>query len=101
MSHARAPDVRRLTSNAWAAYVTRRRPTRTTRREYRHFLNIPHSSAREAGYLIDLSARLGFLERAPVLALVNAYEPLAAGLLSLMAATERDAAVGERPGQTS
>lgn len=38
---------------------------RSTHREYRHFLDIAYSSAREVGYLLDLSARLGFLESGP------------------------------------
>jgi four helix bundle protein len=72
---------------------------RSTRRDYRHFLDIAHSAAREAGYLIDLSARLGFLERAPALALANDYEAVAAGLLALMASIDLDSAIVEEAGR--
>jgi four helix bundle protein len=51
--------------------------------DYCRFIHIARSSAREAGYLIDLSARLGFLTASVSQRLFWRYEGLQAGLLRL------------------
>ncbi|MGE5836521.1 MAG: four helix bundle protein [Acidobacteriota bacterium] len=57
--------------------------------DYCRFLHIARSSARETGYLIDLSARLGFLTVSVSQRLFRRYEGLRAGLLRLSETIER------------
>jgi four helix bundle protein len=57
--------------------------------DYCRFIHIARSSARETGYLIDLSARLGFLTASASQRLFQRYEGLQAGLLTLTETIER------------
>ena len=58
--------------------------SRRSTTEYCRFVEIAYGSAREAGYLLMLAARLGFLEESDVLPLVTRYSGLQAGLYSLV-----------------
>ncbi len=55
--------------------------TRPGERDYCRFLHIARGSARECGYVIDLSQRLGFFEPAAAIPIVKRYSGLEAGLL--------------------
>jgi four helix bundle protein len=56
--------------------------------EYVQFLNVATGSAAEAGYLIDLSHRLGFVKIDDHARLVNAYGEVVSGLKALVTALE-------------
>jgi four helix bundle protein len=58
---------------------------RRTAAEYRRFLEIAYGSSREAGYLVMLASRLGFLDAERTAAVAGQYEALSAGLLALTA----------------
>jgi four helix bundle protein len=58
---------------------------RSTSAEFRRFLDIGHSSARETSYLLGLASRLGMLDAPASAALANNYDSLAAWLLNLSA----------------
>lgn len=61
---------------------------RSSTREYCRFLNVGHGSAREAGYLLGLSVRLGFLKRDAVSMIIERYERLEATLGAIVSALE-------------
>jgi four helix bundle protein len=55
---------------------------RPTTADYRHFLQIAHSSARECQYLFDLAGRLTFVPSKAAAALSEEYAHLAAAILA-------------------
>jgi len=56
--------------------------------EYLNFLNVATGSAAEAGYLVDLSHRLGFLKAADHERLAGNYADIVSGLKALVTALE-------------
>ena len=58
--------------------------------EYCRFFHIARGSARESGYLIDLSSRLGFLPFGVAERLSRRYDGLQAGLLRLTGTIEAE-----------
>jgi four helix bundle protein len=58
--------------------------------EYCRFFHIARGSARETGYLIDLSSRLGFLPSSVAQRLSHRYDGLQAGLLRLTGTIEAE-----------
>jgi four helix bundle protein len=64
---------------------------RRTTRDYLHFMNIATGSAAEALYLLDLSARLGFLRAEVYREFAPKYNLLLRGLQKLIATLEREA----------
>jgi four helix bundle protein len=67
---------------------------RPKERDYCRFLHIARSSARETGYLIDLSVRLGFIPSEAANRLVRRYAGLDAGLLRLTETIESAQSAG-------
>ena len=59
--------------------------SRPPTREYARFLTIALASARECSYLLDLSARLGFLPAAAVATLVDRYGHVQGALAKIAA----------------
>ena len=57
--------------------------------DYRRFLDIATGSSAEAGYLLDISGRLGMLKGADANRLANAYGDLTAKLKALVTSLER------------
>jgi four helix bundle protein len=63
---------------------------RRTTSEYLNFLNIAAGSASETRYLIDLSARLGFLRESDSQSAIATYTELCAKLEALIQALSRE-----------
>ena len=63
---------------------------RRTTKEYVNFLNIATGSAAEAGYLTDVSARLGFLKPVDGKRVSTSYGELVAKLNALMNSLDRE-----------
>lgn len=61
---------------------------RRTTKDYLSFINQALASASEAAYLLELSSRLGFLDKAPTAELVDRYQGLIRGLHKLIAALQ-------------
>ena len=57
--------------------------SRPTDREYARFITVAHGSSRECEYLIDLNARLGYVNASTARRLSQDYNQLSAMLLSL------------------
>lgn len=55
---------------------------RRTTTEYCRFLNVAQGSANETAYLLDLAARLGFVDSDGVRSLIDGYDKVAATLVS-------------------
>ena len=62
---------------------------RETVNDYRHFLTVAFGSLRELGYLVDLSGRLGYLEKSTLDSLRNAHDEAARVLAALLRGTPR------------
>ena len=60
--------------------------TRRTTTEYCRFLNVAQGSANETAYLLDLAARLGFIDSDAVSPLIDGYDKVAATLVSAVRA---------------
>jgi len=60
--------------------------SRPTTPEYCRFLHIAHGSARETGYLLDVSVRLGYFKRTAAADLIHRYDRLEATLMSIVQA---------------
>ena len=58
--------------------------SRVTTAEYRRFVEIAHGSAREAGYLLDLTMRLRLLPETATQHATKEYETLSSGLAALI-----------------
>ena len=66
---------------------------RESSKEYMNFLNISFGSLREAGYLIDLSHRLGYLPIETASSLHERYEECARVLSGLMRSLRRSSSL--------
>ena len=58
--------------------------SRRSTAEWCRFIEISHGSAREAGYLLGLATRLGYLNQERTRPLIDRYEGLQAGLYALL-----------------
>jgi four helix bundle protein len=70
---------------------------RRTTRDYLHFVNIATGSAAETAYLLDLSARLGFLGAEVYREIEPKYSRLISGLKKLIASLEARPSTGPKP----
>ncbi|MHC4985319.1 MAG: four helix bundle protein [Planctomycetota bacterium] len=62
---------------------------RYTRKDYLHFLGMAMGSLREAGYLVSLAERLGYLPEAEAAALLAQYDECARVLSGLITGLRR------------